>query len=132
MKNGTLCLNRSDAIRHVLKKFNMSECWPILSPINQIMVELLRSKSLPISDVLNRNGTGSLFYIATCYWPDIAFTASTLAQFCKIPKVVHWMIAKCFFLYLPGTEGLSIFYSVKHGCIKQFRLVYGFGLGLEP
>ena len=55
-----------------------------------------------------RAAVGSLMYLTIGTRPDIAFTVSTVAQFCQDPGLEHWEAVKCMYKYLLGTKKLAL------------------------
>lgn len=121
-QRGTIFLNQASAIRRALKKFNMSDCRPISSPTDKSVRALLKSESLPITDVLYRRDIESNLYFATCTRPNISYAVSILAQYCEAPNTAHWMMVKRIFRNLRGAESLGIVYECheKDNAMDEF------------
>jgi hypothetical protein len=112
-------IHMKDAILKVLKKFNMSGCKSVSTPMahNADLCGGGKNESFPM-----RQLCGCLNYIATICRPDIAFACQKCSQFAD--KCTNGSInaAKRIMKYLSGTLDTGIEYSVENE--NAFRETY--------
>jgi len=97
----------------ILKRFDMLECKPMNTPMEE-KLKLLVDTSLDLIDAtLYRQIIGSLMYL-TKTRPDIGFVVNTLSQFLVEPRRVHLVAAKHVMRYLKGTIDYGISYDGNH------------------
>lgn len=100
---GTLTLDQSVYIKNVLKKFGMSDCKPVSTPM-QSGFKLCKTDDVICDNVYNyRQLLGCLMYLSVCTRPDIAYTCSQLSQYNNCFGKCHWTAAKRVLRYLSGT-----------------------------
>ena len=115
--NRTLSLSQCQYILDVLERFSMSDCKPVLTPMEPGL--RLSSSMSPNSpqEVLAMKGVpyvsavGALLYLATATRPDIAYTVSTLCRFNSNPGMEHWKAVKHLMRYIKGTVDMKLTYS---------------------
>lgn len=116
-KKGILCLDQTEYIKKLLRRFNMETCKPVSTPM------VLNCKLIKNNDVnvhLNdesynyRQLMGSLMYLSVCTRPDISFSCSQLSQFNNCFDKSHWTAAKRILRYLAGTINNSLCF-IKSG-----------------
>lgn len=106
-------------IERILKRFNMSECKPVVTP-GDTTVKLTKTMSTSTEDgnedmssVPYREAVGSLMFLMHCSRPDISFEVTKVAQFCEKPLPGHWTRVKRILRYLRGTLDFSLFYGCQ-------------------
>lgn len=114
---GSLTLSQRRYASDILKKFGMSNCKPVTTPIEsntkifkrnepQSEQEIKEMKSKPYKELV-----GSLLYLSQITRPDLSFAASALSQFCSNPGITHWQLAKRVLRYIKGTVEYGITYK---------------------
>lgn len=107
---GTLILDQSVYIKNVLKRFGMSDCKPVSTPM-QLGLKLSKTDDVLKDEVYNyRQLLGCLMYLAVCTRPDIAYTCSQLSQYNNCFGMSHWSAAKRVLRYLAGTIDYGLLY----------------------
>lgn len=115
--NGTVAVDQERYINELLEKFKMTECNPVLTPmdLNQKLSREMsprteedreRMKQVPFRELI-----GSLQFLAQCTRPDICHALSVVSSFCENPGDAHWVAAKRILRYLKGTKDLKLVYS---------------------
>lgn len=108
-----LFLSQRKHVSDILERFGMSDCRPIVTPINP---KSLSSASSPttdsersrMKDIPYINVVGALNYLATCTRPDISFAVGALGQYNANPGWDHWIQAKRVLRYLRHTSSTSL------------------------
>jgi hypothetical protein len=113
----TIGLYQPGYIQSILDDFNMSDCNPVSTPMEQ---NLKLSKSMcpstpeekaEMTKVPYRELIGKLLYLAVATRPDISYAMGVLCRFVDDPGRRHWGAAKRVLQYLKGTMGLKLVYS---------------------
>ncbi|GJW65930.1 retrovirus-related pol polyprotein from transposon TNT 1-94 [Tanacetum coccineum] len=113
-KMGKLTLSQTDYISKVLKKFNMSSCKPVPTPLAPHFK--LSSHECPKSEedkedmsrVPYSSAVGSLMYAMVCTRPDLAHAVSVVSRYMHNPGKIHWEAVKCILRYLKGTSNIGL------------------------
>ncbi|KAK0597781.1 hypothetical protein LWI29_028530 [Acer saccharum] len=94
----------------LLKKFKMSECKPVATPLvtNEKFRKEDGSNKADVS--IYRSLIGSLLYL-TATRPDIMYATSLLSRFMQNPTQVHYGAAKQILRYLQGTKDYGIWFK---------------------
>ncbi|KAJ9553229.1 hypothetical protein OSB04_017274 [Centaurea solstitialis] len=102
-------INQSKYIKDMLKKFNMTDCFPIKTPMptGNLLGPDLAGK--PVDQKIYRSMIGSLLYL-TATRPDIMFATCFCARFQANPKESHLAAVKRILRYLKGTPELGLWY----------------------
>ncbi|KAJ9556755.1 hypothetical protein OSB04_011369 [Centaurea solstitialis] len=102
-------INQSKYIKDMLKKFNMTDCSPIKTPMptGNLLGPDLADK--PVDQKIYRSMIGSLLYL-TATRPDIMFATCFCARFQANPKESHLAAVKRILRYLKGTPELGLWY----------------------
>ncbi|KAJ9547140.1 hypothetical protein OSB04_019683 [Centaurea solstitialis] len=102
-------INQSKYIKDMLKKFNMTDCSPIKTPMptGNLLGPDLAGK--PVDQKIYRSMIGSLLYL-TATRPDIMFSTCFCARFQANPKESHLAAVKRILRYLKGTPELGLWY----------------------
>jgi hypothetical protein len=105
-----LVVSQQAYVERVLKKFGMSECKPVTTPLAENIC--LSRDSCPeegspeqreMRNYDYRGLVGSLIYLSTSTRPDLAFCTHLLSSFLNNPGIEHWSAAKRVLRYLKGT-----------------------------
>ncbi len=104
-------IHQINYIRDVLKKFGMSDCKGVDTPLPTKK----ESTSSPIFEniILYQEAIGALNYLATNTRPDIAYAVSQVTQKMKEPNQDDWIKVKRIMRYLKKTESAKLTYKVK-------------------
>ncbi|KAJ9556368.1 LOW QUALITY PROTEIN: hypothetical protein OSB04_010982 [Centaurea solstitialis] len=102
-------INQSRYIKDKLKKFKMTDCSPIKTPMptGNLLGPDLTGKS--VDQKIYRSMIGSLLYLTTTR-PDIMFATCFCARFQANPKESHLAAVKRILGYLKGTPELGLWY----------------------
>ncbi|KAJ9542658.1 hypothetical protein OSB04_029164 [Centaurea solstitialis] len=102
-------INQSKYIKDMLKKFKMTDCSPIKTPMptGNLLGPDLAGK--PVDQKIYRSMIGSLLYL-TATRPDIMFATCFCARFQANPKESHLAAVKRILRYLKGTPELGLWY----------------------
>eukprot|EP01018_Ginkgo_biloba_P034444 Gb_39748 [translate_table: standard] len=102
----------------ILKKFNMSDCKPLATPI-EFSLKLSKYENLDsVNATIYRQLIRNLIYI-TSTRPDIAYVVSLVSRFMVDPKIEHSKKAKRILRYIRGT----IDYGLQYKMTKNFILI---------
>lgn len=115
--NGDVLLVQERYAHDVLSRFNMGECKPVSTPLEQ--GTRLEVSEQPTTDegraaminVPYRSAIGSLMYLSTCTRPDISAAVSELSKFSQNPGMSHWEGVKRVMRYVSGTIGEGLLYK---------------------
>jgi len=102
-------INQSKYILDMLKKFNMSNCQTISSPMEARSKLNADLDGTPFDEKLYRSMIGSLLYL-TSSRPDIMFATCLCARYQANPRESHHQAVKRIFRYLRGTIHLGLWY----------------------
>lgn len=108
-----LILDQSVYIDQLLRKFNMSDCKVVSSPINNFDFSegcLSENEAEKYKNPLYQKLIGSLMFLAVLTRPDIAYSVSFLSQFNNNHTEYHWNCAKNVLRYLKGTKDHCLVY----------------------
>lgn len=115
-----IALSQTEYIIKLLKKYNLSECKPVNTPIVPGEDKVFE-KTDDVAEVEPyKEMIGELLYLATRTRPDIAFVTSYLSQFSNRPERRHIVLAKRVLRYLRGTQEKKLFLSRKPGILKAY------------
>jgi hypothetical protein len=94
-------LSQGKYTMEILKKFGMTDCKPMDTPMVMNMKKLSEtsSDSDKIDPHLYRQLIGSLMYLVNTR-PDICYAVSVLSQFMSQPRQTHWISTKHVLRYL--------------------------------
>jgi hypothetical protein len=103
-------MHQEKYIEEVLKKFNMSDCKPVSTPIvtGHNSTEDESSPREDLSNNLYMQVIGALLHISNSTRPDITYTVSILAAKMQSPSKLDWLRIKRLLRYLQGTKKYSI------------------------
>ena len=121
-ENRTLMINQKNYLNDVLKRFNMSDCKPVSTPVEPGQkFEKISEGDEPFDVSTYQSAIGSLNYAAIATRPDISVAVGKLSQFMQSPSQIHWSAVKRVFRYIKGT----ISYGLKFNYSNNFEL-YGY------
>lgn len=103
-------VSQTNYINEILKKFGMSECNPISTPL-EAGAKLGTTEPWNASDGEKppfRELVGALMYLSVTTRPDLAHSTSVLSQFNNNFGKTHWSAAKRILRYLKGSSELGI------------------------
>ncbi|GKV20502.1 hypothetical protein SLEP1_g30621 [Rubroshorea leprosula] len=105
-------ISQENYVREVLKRFNMSNCKPMNTPIASGIKLSKFEEGGSVDATLFRNLVGSLRYL-TCTRLDILFRVGLVSRYLEAPATVHLKAAKRILRYIKGTIdfGLNYFAS---------------------
>ncbi|KAG6439518.1 hypothetical protein O3G_MSEX000841 [Manduca sexta] len=105
--NNKITLDQSAYILTILDKFNMSNCNPISTPLEN----KLDYKALNIDSEFNapcRNLIGCLMYVMLCTRPDLSTSINILSRYSNKNNKELWKCLKRVLRYLKGTIHLKL------------------------
>ncbi|KAJ9565666.1 hypothetical protein OSB04_001632 [Centaurea solstitialis] len=112
-ENG-IFINQGKYVHEMLKKFDLTTCTPMKTPMAPPLSLDKDSKGKPIDVTLYRGMIGSLLYL-TVSRPDIMYSTCLCARYQAEPKESHLTVVKRIFRYLKGTLNLGLWYSKDSG-----------------
>lgn len=107
--NRHLYLGQKRYCLSVLARFNMSNCKPVITPIDPNVSLCKTTEPQPpevvetMRNVPYLSAVGSLMYLSQGTRPDIAYAVGVLSQFMTNPGPTHWKAVQRVFRYLKGT-----------------------------
>jgi Reverse transcriptase (RNA-dependent DNA polymerase). len=112
----SLKINQTQYIQNMLKKFNMSDCKSISTPIEPNYEHV--GEHDPNYENLCRSALGALLYLSLCSRPDITVAVNVLSRFQTQANVNLWNALKRTLRYLKGTSELClVFLKNKLECL---------------
>lgn len=112
---GVITLSQENYVNQLLKKFNMTECKPAVTPM-EAKLNINKSEKCNL-ELPYQQLVGSLMYLAVLTRPDIAFAVGFLSQFNNSYNLEHWSYAKRILRYLKETKQYGLTYN-KNGNSK--------------
>jgi Reverse transcriptase (RNA-dependent DNA polymerase)/Integrase core domain/GAG-pre-integrase domain len=113
-QNLTITLHQNEYIKDILKRFNMSECKPVSTPMDP-GTKLTKADPTevltPEDKTAYQSIVGSLMYTMLGTRPDIAYAVGSVSQFNSAPGVQHMTAVKRILRYLKGTAHYGLVYS---------------------
>ncbi|KAJ9539154.1 hypothetical protein OSB04_031887 [Centaurea solstitialis] len=107
-------INQGKYVHEMLKKFDLTSCTPMKTPMAPPLSLDKVSKGKPVDVTLYRGMIGSLLYL-TASRPDIMYSTCLCARYQAEPKESHLTAVKRIFRYLKGTPNLGLWYSKDSG-----------------
>ncbi|KAJ9544821.1 hypothetical protein OSB04_024528 [Centaurea solstitialis] len=107
-------INQGKYVLDMLKKFDLTSCTPMKTPMAHPLSLDKDSKGKPVDVTLYRRMIGSLLYL-TASRPDIMYSTCLCARYQAEPKESHLTAIKRIFRYLKGTPNLGLWYSKDSG-----------------
>ena len=119
-ENRTMMISQPNYIKTILKKFGMSECRPVATPMDSKVNYDKRSEDEEKFDVSTyQQAIGCLTYLSVSSRPDISAAVGVLSKFMSDPSMIHWVAVKRVLRYLKGTR----FHGLKFVGNKNDKLV---------
>ena len=109
-KQREIKISQKGYITRVLERFGLSDCKPLLTPMDP-SVKLSIEDSKEVISCPYREAIGCLNYVSLISRPDITFAVNKLARYSEKPKQVHWNAVKRVMRYLKGTLDHALKYS---------------------
>ncbi|MCO5603108.1 hypothetical protein L7F22_057253 [Adiantum nelumboides] len=111
---GFIRISQESYILSLLKKFNMSACKGVETPL-PTSLKLKQSESpsalaAAMEPFLYSNILGGVRYLVTCTRSDICFAANLLSRYMKAPGLIHIQYMKRLMRYLQHTKDYGISY----------------------
>ncbi|KAJ9556718.1 hypothetical protein OSB04_011332 [Centaurea solstitialis] len=107
-------INQGKYVHEMLKKFDLTSCTPMKTPMAPPLSLDKDSKGKPVDVTLYRGMVGSLLYL-TASRPDIMYSTCLCARYQAEPKESHLTAVKRIFRYLKRTPNLGLWYSKDSG-----------------
>lgn len=107
-QNGDIHIHQQKYIHEALRRFNLQNCKPSITPSDKSIYEL---PTEPIIDCDYRELIGTLMYLTICTRPDIAFSIGYLSRFLDSPTEPMWQAALKILRYLKNTDQIGILYK---------------------
>ena len=106
---GVMKLSQTKAIEEVLKRFRMTMCKEVSTPMecNYKPLTVYNDNEIHKSTPY-RSAVGSLMYIMLGTRPDISYAVGVLSRFLERPGNHHWQALKRVFRYLKGTSQIGL------------------------
>lgn len=112
---GKIFLSQEKYAEDMLKKFNMSDCKPMATPM-ATNVKLSKNDGKEKVDAsLYRSLVGSLIYLTNTR-PDIVHSVSIISRFMSDPSKDHLAATKRILRYIKGTKSHGIMYESENDC----------------
>lgn len=105
-----ITLSQPSFITQILARFGMSDCNPVVLPIDPNQHLSRESAGNPIEPSTYQQIVGSLMYLLTATRPDLAFTITFLSQFNNCANSTHLNAVKRVLRYLKGTQDFKLLY----------------------
>ena len=111
-------VHQSTYTKRVLKKFNMSKCHPLKTPMVVRSLEADKDPFRPKGDdeevlgpeIPYLSAIRVLMYLANCTRPYNAFAVKLLARYSTAPTRRHWAGIKTILRYPQGTQDLGLWF----------------------
>ncbi|KAJ9547080.1 hypothetical protein OSB04_019623 [Centaurea solstitialis] len=107
-------INQGKYVLDMLKKFDLTSCTPMKTPMAPPLSLDKDSNGKPIDVTLYRGMIGSLLYLTVSH-PNIIYSTCLCARYQAEPKESHLTAIKRIFRYLKGTPNLGLWYSKDSG-----------------
>ncbi|KAJ9557956.1 hypothetical protein OSB04_012570 [Centaurea solstitialis] len=107
-------INQGKYVHEMLKKFDLTSCTPMKTPMAPPLSLDKDSKGKPVDVTLYRGMIGSLLYLTASH-PDIMYSTCLCARYQAEPKESHLTAVKRIFRYLKGTPNMGLWYSKDSG-----------------
>jgi hypothetical protein len=103
--------------KEILKKFNMEQCKPTTTPMNQKERFCKEDGAGKVDKKLYRSLIGRLMYLTTTR-PDIMYDVSLLSRYMHCASEIYFKVAKRILRYIKGTAD----YGIKFSQVGKFNL----------
>ena len=115
-KHNEIFVYRQKYAKKVLRKFNMEECKPTATPMNQKEIFCKEDEAERVDERLYKSLIGCLMYLTTTR-PDIMYVVSLLSRYMHCASKIHFQAAKKILRYVKGT----IDYGIRFSQVKSFN-----------
>ena len=126
--HGLIRISQQTYVESLLKKYNMSTCKGISTPLPISLKTKTSSTTMPTtSDIVAfpyANILGGIRYLVTCTRPDICFAANFLSRYMQAPSPIHTQHLKRLLRYLQETKDFGITYSASQPLPKPYLTCY--------
>lgn len=112
LKNKVLCISQQRYLESLLIRFEMQNCRPVSTPIENKLKLPKGEESKRISKPY-RELVGCLMYVALTSRPDLAVAANFFSQFQVCPNEEHWVHLRRVLRYVKGTLSFGLCYRGK-------------------
>ena len=124
LKDRTITLGQEHFVEQILRRFGMSECKPVGTPIEtSAKFAIAKGTDQNVDPTIFRQIVGSLMYLMVATRPDIAAAVSIISQFSANPSDQHLQGAKRILRYLRGTAKLRLSLGPNVDDQKPLQLV---------
>ncbi|MBA3284506.1 MAG: hypothetical protein H0U27_05530 [Nitrosopumilus sp.] len=108
-----LTIDQEFYIDNMLKRFNMSDCKTVNTPmaVESKGEEKIKEIERKFDTVTYQSAIGSLIYLSIATRPDISYAVNQAAQAMQSSTEYDWQKVKRIFRYLKGTKTLKLKYS---------------------
>lgn len=113
-KNQKISMNQSSYLKKVLKKFNMTDCKPINTPMEN-GIDLRGGDPDDYCNAPYRELIGCLTYATIASRPDLAAATNYFSRFQSNFNDEHFKYAKRILRYIKATEDLNLVYKRNDG-----------------
>ena len=105
-----LTIDQSLYLDKVLKRFGMTECNPVSTPLENGKKFEPNKDDEPFELAEYQSAVGSLIYAAVSTRPDLSIAVAILSQFMANPNKEHWSGIKRVLRYVKGTSHYGLMY----------------------
>ena len=109
-KEGTLTIDQKSYLHSVLRRFGMSDCKPVSTPMEagKVFEKIEDENGEPLSLREYQAIIGCLTYASIATRPDICASVGVLSRFMTKPGQQHWTGVKRVLRYIKGTLNFSL------------------------
>lgn len=108
--NSEISLDQTTYLKSILKKFNMSECNPVSTPL-PVKLNYSELNSEDNYDAPCRNLIGCLMYAMLCTRPDLCTAVNLLSRYQNKCNKELWLCLKRVLRYVKGTIDIKLIYK---------------------
>ena len=95
LSNGGILMGQSHYIKHILERFDMTDCKPRATPCEAKLEAYEKTVENTAEDIKRyREIVGSLIYVMVCTRPDLSFVVTRLSQNLEKPTEGDWITIK--------------------------------------
>ena len=111
-RSRTLSISQTKYLGGVLKRFNMENCKPVPTPLEQgRKFEPLSEDEEPVDVQAYQMAIGYLTYVTTVSPPDLCAAVGVLSKFMSKPGTEHWQGVKRVMRYIQGTLKYGLLFT---------------------
>lgn len=112
-EKGVMKLSQEKYDETVLKKFNMTLCKDIETPLEANFIVRNPGEKQVVESIPYREFVGSIMYLMLVTRPELAFLTGLLSQFSGRHSLDHWKACKRVLHYIQNTKDHFILYQTK-------------------